>query len=385
MEDTKKLLHNRKKVLLCLVPANIDELVTKGVVKDILQRDLNGYWDKVITVHPFAHITQVVELNERHVVYEYKYPTLSMLWSLVRLVKKEKVGAIKAHDPYLMGMLALLLSKICHIPYEIIILSSYQLEWENIRLTILWFHWLDKIVAWITFKFASVVVGANDDCAEWAVRNGAKRSKRRVIRITVSERHYLPLDTRHDLRAELGLVERNIILYVGRLSQEKFVEDVIDCIALLDDSCIMLLAGDGDHRQELEDKVHSYNIADRVRFLGFQPQEKVADLMFTSDVIVSPLTGSSLVEAALSSSPVVAYDIDWQKELIINECTGLVVPWRDTLAMAKAVKRLLEDRALGQRLGMNARNKALEQHGLENMYRQEVALFTNLLGQKSEN
>jgi len=69
-------------------------------------------------------------------------------------------------------------------------------------------------------------------------------------------------------------------------------------------------------REELEGMIREKGLGWRVRLLGAQSQPRVMDLCFSADVIVAPLSGTSLVEAALSGSPVVTYDVEWHSELI---------------------------------------------------------------------
>jgi glycosyltransferase involved in cell wall biosynthesis len=375
------------RAVMCLVPANLKELNEKGVLGHILQRDLGGYWDKVITVHPFAHVDQQVALSEdrRHVVREYRWLTWSAVRDMIHTIKIGNVRAIKAHDPYAMGAIALLLSRVCRIPYVIMICSSYELEWHNTHKAIIRHHWIDNLVAWVTLKGAARVFGGSGDAMEWAIRSGASRSKSLVVRTGgVDERHFASLDTRTNRSQEFGLAGKRSMLCVSRLSREKFVEDAIVCLEHLshstDEHCELLLAGDGEFRPELEALAREHGVQDRVRFLGFLPQEKLIDLMYTVDVIVAPLSGSALVESALSGTPIVAYDIDWHRELITHSYSGMLAPWRNPREMAEAVVRILGDRALGVRLGRNARDKAIQQHGLQSLYKLEASCFNELVG-----
>jgi glycosyltransferase involved in cell wall biosynthesis len=76
--------------------------------------------------------------------------------------------------------------------------------------------------------------------------------------------------------------------------------------------------------------------------------------------VISPSTGRALSEAALASVPVVAYDIDWQGELIKNEETGLLVPYMDLEEFSSATDRFLKDNAFAEKMAHNLREKAME-------------------------
>jgi glycosyltransferase involved in cell wall biosynthesis len=89
------------------------------------------------------------------------------------------------------------------------------------------------------------------------------------------------------------------------------------------------------------------------------PQDALAQLYASALVVISPHTGRALSEAALGGAAVVAYDIDWQGELIVDGETGLLVPHGDVQAMARGVLDLLADPALARRLGDRLRASAL--------------------------
>jgi ubiquinone/menaquinone biosynthesis C-methylase UbiE len=75
---------------------------------------------------------------------------------------------------------------------------------------------------------------------------------------------------------------------------------------------------------------------------------------------VSPHTGRALSEAALGGVPIVAYDVDWQSELIQTGETGELVPNLDWRKMGDAVERLLVDPKYAISMGGAVRNRALK-------------------------
>jgi glycosyltransferase involved in cell wall biosynthesis len=116
-----------------------------------------------------------------------------------------------------------------------------------------------------------------------------------------------------------------------------------------------------------------------VVFAGNQPQAWIADLLRSATVVLSPLTGRALVEAALSGSVIVAYDVDWHSELVRPDETGILVPYRDTRAMADAVCALIADPARAARLGANARALALKMMDPGALVTRERAEYARLL------
>ena len=93
---------------------------------------------------------------------------------------------------------------------------------------------------------------------------------------------------------------------------------------------------------------------------GNRPQQWVAELLADADVILATIVGRALVESALSSTPIVAYDCEWHAEFITEGATGLLVPLGDTAAMGEGALALLSDSSRAAKIGSGARTHALE-------------------------
>ena len=76
-------------------------------------------------------------------------------------------------------------------------------------------------------------------------------------------------------------------------------------------------------------------------------------------VVLSPHTGRALSEAALAGARIVAYDIDWQGEMIESGVTGELVQHKDWMQMADAADKILKDPAYAKNIGDAVRVRAL--------------------------
>jgi glycogen(starch) synthase len=132
---------------------------------------------------------------------------------------------------------------------------------------------------------------------------------------------------------------------------------------------------------ELEQLARELGVADDLRIVGYRDQPWLADALTSADVVVSPLTGRALVEACLSGTPVVAYDVEWQSELIRPGETGMLAPYLDTKGMADAVCELLADPDTAARLGRQARKFTAESMDRDTLVAREQADYERLLAQ----
>ena len=130
--------------ILFLVSSDYESLKRKGVADMILERDEGGFFDRVITVHPFTAKNQTIVLNKSHIIYEfgiwpqfllkkkgvlkylsYPFQILKILLPLKKIVKNEGIQIIRATDPYFMGLIGWILSKISKIPFCISVHVDY--------------------------------------------------------------------------------------------------------------------------------------------------------------------------------------------------------------------------------------------------------------------
>lgn len=151
--------------------------------------------------------------------------------------------------------------------------------------------------------------------------------------------------------------DRFVIGAVGRLSPEKGHVFLVRALAdLRHIDCVCLLVGDGPLRNELERVAVQEGVAERIRFLGFQ--EHVAQLMSQMDVVVMPSLdetfGITIVEAFSLKKMVIASDVGGIPELVRHGRTGLLVPAKDSVALAGAIEYAFTHRSECERMGRNA-------------------------------
>jgi len=160
------------------------------------------------------------------------------------------------------------------------------------------------------------------------------------------------------------------VLFVGRLSAEKGVDDLLKAISLLTDvDAVLHIVGDGKLATSLQNETEALGIKDRVRFHGFVPHgERLLGLYQSSDLLVLPSLqeqqGKVLLEAMSHSVPVVATRVGGIPSVVRDGENGLLVPPSQPEVMAAQVRRLLLDKELRRRLVRNGlesvRNRTVE-------------------------
>lgn len=191
--------------------------------------------------------------------------------------------------------------------------------------------------------------------------------------------------TREEWLTQLGLPpSTRLIGAVGRLWPQKRIKDLIWITELLKnvrDDLHLLIVGDGPQRARLERYSHVINIEDRVHFLGHRGD--VSEMMPHFDVLLlaSGFEGlpNSVMEAMAAGVPVVATDIPGNRDLVVENVTGFLVPKGDRGEFASRVQQILNDRELAQRLGESGKQRIAEHFSIEKMVRSHAELYRELL------
>lgn len=154
-----------------------------------------------------------------------------------------------------------------------------------------------------------------------------------------------------------------LFVYLGRLKKYKRVDVVIRAFAALSvPGATLEIAGTGDYRAPLERLVKSLHLEDRVKFLGFIPEDQKIHLLRRAwaSTLASPKEGWGIsnLEAAACGTPVIAANSPGICESVIDGETGFLVPQSDPAAMTAAMRGLVESPGLVLSLGASGRRFA---------------------------
>lgn len=185
----------------------------------------------------------------------------------------------------------------------------------------------------------SVAEGLADDMVEL----GMDRGKITIHRTGLNADLFRVYDTRL-CRDELGLPrDAKVLACVGALIPRKGQGFLLDAMPLLPE-CTLLLAGTGPDEAALKSQAERLSVADRIRFLGAVPHDRLPVVLNAADVFVLPTASEGLanawVEALACGTPVVTTPIPGAVELLTNPRWGSFAA-RDKLAIAIEVSQLL--------------------------------------------
>jgi glycosyltransferase involved in cell wall biosynthesis len=247
---------------------------------------------------------------------------------------------------------------------------------------------LERIVSAAARRKIDVVVANSAAAAAHAAAEGVEPDRIRIIRNGVVVPDPLSPADRASRRAELGASPDDVLLgCVANYRSVKRLDVLIEAITPLirDGLPIRLeLIGEGPTRGDLERRIHDAGIESRVCLHGHLPNPEPFYGAFDIAVQSSDREGlpNVLLEAGAAGRAIVATAAGGSPEIVIDGQTGLLVPIGDPAALGGAIRRLILDSNLRDRLGAAAREHVETSFGMDRFVGEFAALYEELAARK---
>lgn len=206
-----------------------------------------------------------------------------------------------------------------------------------------------------------------------------------VINGTDPERFH-PVDVR-ELKKELGLGRKKILLTITRLVPRKGIDTVLMALAHIRKEIPdihHLIVGDGPDRSRLENLAKELSLTEQVTFTGRIPYEMLNRYYNLGDLFVMPSRtripdvegfGIVFLEANSCGLPVIGSDSGGIPSAILHGETGLIIPEGDAGILARETIRLFKDEKRMHKLGDQGRKRVLREANWDVL---SARLFTDM-------
>jgi glycosyltransferase involved in cell wall biosynthesis len=195
-----------------------------------------------------------------------------------------------------------------------------------------------------------------------------------------------PRRPRDEVRRELGLADSDIAFAtVARLFELKGHDDIIavagEVIAARPEVRFVWI-GDGILRDKLIADLEARGIRDRFILTGLVRPDRIPELLNAVDAVIHPSLREGLArvlpQALLVGRPVISYDVDGAREVVLPE-TGVLLRPRDLTGLRRAIIDLASSPATRAAMGREGRRRFAEQFRHETMARELRSLYVRLL------
>jgi D-inositol-3-phosphate glycosyltransferase len=245
-----------------------------------------------------------------------------------------------------------------------------------------------RLEADLVRRVDGVVATCSDEVQE-LLQMGARRETVDVVPCGVDLRlftHTGPSLPRNGMRR---------LVTIGRLVERKGVDTVIEALAALDDTELLVAGGpevsrldDDPHVRRLREVAAHHGVSDRVTFLGQVLREDVPPLLRSADAVVTvpwyePF-GIVPLEAMACGRPVVASAVGGLTDTVAPGVTGELVPPKRPDLLAAALERLLSDELRLLRYGRAAVVRARGRYGWSRIALETERVYGRLLRRRAD-
>ena len=319
---------------------------------------------------------------------------LASLWRLWRLMRRGRYDVVHVHTP-VAGVLGRVAARLARVPVVIYTAHGFYFHDRMPPIPRRAFVLLEKVLGRTCTEFLFTV---SPEDHRTALVSGIADSENAHCLNSVG------IDLQRFDAAEAAPVTREalqlppgepVIVFVGRVVEEKGILDLIQAVKFLKDESVstkLLVVGDtlpSDRAAGIQGKVRRLvtdsDLQEDVRFLGFRAD--VPSILHLADLLVLPSYREgmpvTILEAMAASRPVVATDVRGCREEVVDGETGWIVPPADPSALADAIGTLLADPEQARAMGRAGRRRAEKEYDQGRVISEQLSFYCGLLSRRT--
>jgi glycosyltransferase involved in cell wall biosynthesis len=228
------------------------------------------------------------------------------------------------------------------------------------------------------------VVSCTEDVAD-LVRLGCPRTRVSVLPQAVDMEHFSPVgdaDDRH--------METRVVSIARELLPHKGLDDLVCALPRLPSTELVVIGGVGSDdpgAARLRTLATELGVADRLRLTGPIAREDLPRMLRSADAFAFPSWyepfGLPVVEAMACGVPVVASEAGGMLDTVIHDVTGVHVPARDPVRLAKALAEVLHGGVLRSGMGLSGRARARSRYSWEGVAAEARSIYERAIDGQS--
>ncbi|PYL49115.1 MAG: histidinol-phosphatase, partial [Verrucomicrobia bacterium] len=294
---------------------------------------------------------------------EYELQKLSFppILQMLDYVQREQFTEIIISTPGPVGLTALLAAKMLNLRTSGIYHTDFPqyiriLTEDSFLESVAWGY-----MHWFYGQLDTVFVNSEEYRQSW-VRRGFDPSKLKILPRGLDNELFHPGRRDCAFFEKFGASNGEVrLLYVGRISREKDLDLLADAYRRLRKEGLpvqLFVVGHGPYSEALAKSLPE------AFFTGYLRGKELATAYASADVFVFPSTtdtfGNVILEAQASGLPVVVSDSGGPKELVADNVNGLITRSHDAQDFTRAIRMLVTNRALRERMANSARDSVTD-------------------------
>ena len=289
-------------------------------------------------------------------------------FAIWRTVRKYEINFIHCHWVIPQGFFVSLLNSFSGIPY---LLTAHGGDVYSFRK-----NSIIRLLSSHALKRAGRCT-VNSQPTGQAVLHIRPGSRIQVVPMGVDTQRFHPGKFNQKIKENLNIQDL-FLLAVGRFAEKKgfkFLIEAMPEILQKRPQAKLVVIGFGPQEEELKRLVRQFGLEKVVLFVGSKAGEELAEYFATADIFIGPSVvtdsgdtegqGVVFLEAMASGTAVIASDVGGVKDIVRDFETGLLVPQKDSGAIAEKTLLLLDDQKLRSELASSGRRLAESEYSWE--------------------
>ncbi|HXC67685.1 MAG TPA: glycosyltransferase family 4 protein [Nitrospiraceae bacterium] len=298
------------------------------------------------------------------------------LWRLTRLLAREQVTILQTHGARanFYGRIA---GRLAGVPVIISTVHNSLKDYEVRSLRRGLYAFLLRVTLPLVQRIICVSDANRYDLIDECP---AAKARTQTVYNGVDPSAFPSQPDRTKVRKELDIMPGPVLVVIARLTEAKGHRYLLEALPGLIETwpqlcCICV--GEGELRDQLKRLAIELNVERSCRFVG--TRDDIVDILAAADVVVLPSLSEGfpfvLLEALAMGCPVVASRVNGVPELIENHRTGLLVPARDSGALAAAIREVLCNPTAALKMGAEGRAVVRERFTVDQMVVNTTDIF----------
>lgn len=312
------------------------------------------------------------------------FKLIPSFFTILLKIKKENVSIIRGRLPYFGSLIGVVIGKILIIPSVVSLGGDNRIPQKLMNR----YYFGNKIISYSVEKFVllhcDVIISPNHFTARYisSIIGIERAEKKTEIIPWINYKMSVSTKSSETILNNLGInPEIPIILIVGYINKYKFSDlqfEIAENVLISDPNrAQFIFCGDGELKNFGQEKLKTYF---NIKFIGWQPNDIVMTLIEKSSIILVPMSGYVLLEAAAFAKPVISSNVEWHSELIKDGVNGFLVNPTSINEWSERIQQLLENKNLAEKFGNKLKDVFESEYNPDLLINKEIGLYKKILG-----